>query len=340
MEFDKYPTGFRVVSNFSLEFKTTESDGVLFYVADNKQVDFIALYMKEGKLVFSFNCGSGPAVLTSANTFNDGQWHSVAFWRRQWRGRLYVDGASEAEDRAKGNARSINISPPLYLGGLSEMLASVAAGNLNAITTSFKGCIRNLQLESLDFGPHDREFDIKSCSDDEETGSFFYSDGGYVISSNSFQVGMEFEVSMDIKPRSRSGVLFSVSSSSGFFLIQMVDGEIIASASNGGAVIKVEKRPINSLCNGQWHNVRAKKDKAILSLVVDNNPAFPGIGESEIFIDTYDPAYIGGLPTSYQGVQTSAQYVGCIREVRVNGVLQNLEDGTIYGRVTSTCPTT
>ena len=61
-----------------MEFKTIVPDGLLFYVADDRQVDFIAVYLEEGKLKHSFNCGSGAARLVSTGTYNDGQWHRVS----------------------------------------------------------------------------------------------------------------------------------------------------------------------------------------------------------------------------------------------------------------------
>ena len=50
---------------------------MIVYMANERQVDFIALYMKAGRIVYMFNCGSGPARLTSAGAFNDGEWHTV-----------------------------------------------------------------------------------------------------------------------------------------------------------------------------------------------------------------------------------------------------------------------
>jgi hypothetical protein len=35
---------------FSLEFKTSVEEGVMFYVGDDRHIDFIALYMKGGKV--------------------------------------------------------------------------------------------------------------------------------------------------------------------------------------------------------------------------------------------------------------------------------------------------
>ena len=37
-------------SEFSIEFKTTHRNGIIFYVANARNVDFIALYMKNGRV--------------------------------------------------------------------------------------------------------------------------------------------------------------------------------------------------------------------------------------------------------------------------------------------------
>jgi laminin alpha 3/5 len=39
---------------FSLEFKTLARDGIMFYVADDRHIDYIALYMKDGQVGDSF----------------------------------------------------------------------------------------------------------------------------------------------------------------------------------------------------------------------------------------------------------------------------------------------
>ena len=64
-------------TKFSTEFKTTGSSGLMFYIADAKHSDFIGLYMHNGKLALSFNCGSGLATLKTGAKYNDGRWHRV-----------------------------------------------------------------------------------------------------------------------------------------------------------------------------------------------------------------------------------------------------------------------
>ena len=61
-------------SDFGVEFKTSEADGIIFYIADEKNSDFIALFVKNGKLVYGFNCGSGPVYIESPQPINDGRY--------------------------------------------------------------------------------------------------------------------------------------------------------------------------------------------------------------------------------------------------------------------------
>lgn len=60
-----------------MDFRTTEPDGVIFYFADDKHVDHISVVLKDGKIRFTFNSGTGPGMLMTENTVNDGQWHQV-----------------------------------------------------------------------------------------------------------------------------------------------------------------------------------------------------------------------------------------------------------------------
>ena len=37
-------------SDFTIDFKTTEQDGIIFYTADERDIDFIALFLKGGQV--------------------------------------------------------------------------------------------------------------------------------------------------------------------------------------------------------------------------------------------------------------------------------------------------
>lgn len=61
-----------------MDFKTNSRNGVLFYAADSRHEDFIAVYMHHGHVYYAFNCGNGAAVISSPYRFNDGVWHTVS----------------------------------------------------------------------------------------------------------------------------------------------------------------------------------------------------------------------------------------------------------------------
>lgn len=63
-EFSSAPGHFADKSEFAVEFKTSAGDGIILYVDDQaaNPVDFLALYVKNGFLVYAFNPGKGPAV--------------------------------------------------------------------------------------------------------------------------------------------------------------------------------------------------------------------------------------------------------------------------------------
>ena len=61
-----------------MEFRTTAENGVILYFSDRKNVDHIALSMKNGQIRYSFNSGTGPGIITSPETYNDGAYHTVS----------------------------------------------------------------------------------------------------------------------------------------------------------------------------------------------------------------------------------------------------------------------
>ena len=55
-----------------------------------------------------------------------------------------------------------------------------------------------------------RNKDVVPCSDKVESGTFFGPDGGHLMAFRRFRVGLDFDVTMQIKPRNVSGVLLAI----------------------------------------------------------------------------------------------------------------------------------
>ncbi|KAK7503357.1 hypothetical protein BaRGS_00005278, partial [Batillaria attramentaria] len=157
-EFSKMPSRIRIRSEFSLEFKTTASSGLLFYAADTKHIDSLSLYMVDGQINYRFNCGTGPANISSEKTYNDGQWHKVVFIRVRRLGKLTIDGDMVGRGESSGPTRAINVNPPYFVGGIAEEVAE--AGSV-----SFPGCIRAVKLRNHDLtDPSYVDPDVQPCS--------------------------------------------------------------------------------------------------------------------------------------------------------------------------------
>ena len=64
-------------SSFSilLEFQTVSSDTILLYTQGNR--DFLALELRDGRLIYSYNLGSGRTTISSTDTYSDGLLHVV-----------------------------------------------------------------------------------------------------------------------------------------------------------------------------------------------------------------------------------------------------------------------
>ena len=118
-------------SDMSIEFKTAEPDGIIFYAGErNHFVDHTALYLKGGRVHFSFNAGSGHKLLNSSEGFADDKWHTVIFNRHGKKGMLYVDDVLVDEGNSDGPTVGIEVQPPFYVGGVPRDVLLKALRNL------------------------------------------------------------------------------------------------------------------------------------------------------------------------------------------------------------------
>lgn len=78
----------------------------------------------------------------------------------------------------------------------------------------------------------------------------------YVVEN--FRVGLDIDISMEIKPRGTSGILMSVHGRRDFLLLQMVNGALIFSVDNGRGPIVATYIPPHEhhMCDGKWHYVQ------------------------------------------------------------------------------------
>lgn len=305
IEFDEIPQKIKKQYEFSLSFKTESSEGVLFYAADSRHTDFIALYLREGKVFHSFNCGSGSANISSERRYDDNEWHTVHFSRFHNKGKLVVDSEDEVHGESAGNTRTMQVQAPFFVGGVSggEHYEDVALNlkiDKNILERDqFVGCIMDIQAFNRPLGTPSNITQTIPCSTQIETGMFFGKGGGFVKLREKFKVGTELTVSMDIKPRSTTGLLMSVHGKRSFFVLELINGNISLTVNNGDEPFTAMyiPDPSENLCDGQWRTITAIKSFYVTTIKVNDVSSNPAIGDARAgSTDTTRPLFLGGHP--------------------------------------------
>ncbi|XP_078656989.1 pikachurin-like isoform X2 [Branchiostoma floridae x Branchiostoma belcheri] len=127
----------------SLEFKAESLDGLLMFSGKYRdgRGDFFSIALVNGHVQFRFNCGTGPANITTNSTVQLGKWHKLTVYRNRWNGWVSLDNKDTVHGRAKGLYHGITFRLPLYLGGVPDLgLVQEHTG----VAEGFKGCVQKL----------------------------------------------------------------------------------------------------------------------------------------------------------------------------------------------------
>ncbi|XP_051280131.1 basement membrane-specific heparan sulfate proteoglycan core protein isoform X11 [Dicentrarchus labrax] len=136
-----------------------------------KGKDFISLGLQNGRLVFSYQLGSGEAQILSRKPINDGRWHKITAVRTGKHGYIQIDGGAALHGQSKGGSLMVNTKGSIYLGGAPDM-AAMTGGKFSSGMT---GCVRNLTLmnarpgqqpaQAIDLQAHAaRGINVQPCS--------------------------------------------------------------------------------------------------------------------------------------------------------------------------------
>ena len=140
-------------------------DGILMYCSQSKdgQGDFASIAIKDGRVEFRFDTGSGPAILRSGVAINAGAWYSVYIERKLREGKLVFSTESSDDSnnsgestgisttvigKSPGSTRGLNIRTSLYFGGIDDFSKYEVAEGVG-VKRGFTGCIDNLKISGL-----------------------------------------------------------------------------------------------------------------------------------------------------------------------------------------------
>ncbi|XGW07796.1 hypothetical protein V3C99_010722 [Haemonchus contortus] len=322
LEYEVMPDSFDKSGTFSLQIRPSALNGVIMFAANDKHTDHIGLFLLNGRLVLSFDTGSGQTIIRSNRSILNGEWHSVKASRRGSEGLLVVDDES-TEAVVSAGTDAIDTQPPLYLGGIPNELASYARTIVPGVRTEFGGCIREFKLNDKKFDTVARDHGIGECSVRTESGLYFGKEGGYAILRKEFEVGKSFSAELEVRPRTQNGVLFSVGVIE-YLTVQLLNGNVKFTVNSGSGDESLIYTPptANTICDGHWHSIKIMKKKNLMTLTVDgkSNLNIMKRGKKHETV-TKDPIYLGGVPESVvsKGLETREPYVGCMRIMNLGG---------------------
>ncbi|XP_071997862.1 laminin subunit alpha-4 [Engystomops pustulosus] len=314
-EFQHIPKQFHKKSELSFRFRTHSSHGMIFYVSDEDENNFVTLFLADGQLHFKFNIGKQKLTIKSQEKYNDGMWHTIICVRDMNKGKLIIDGLRMLEDSLPLGHAAWNITAPLYIGGVAPGKAMKNV-QINSVY-SFSGCLGDLQLNGRSVTTPSQTFSVTPCFEGPvESGTYISSEGGYVILAESFDTGIKFEFVIEVRPRSNSGIIFHIQNIQEEYLnLHMKDGQVVVKVNFGNKEFSTSVVPKQSLCDGQWHRIAVIRDANVVQLDVDSEINHVVGPLNRKLVHLKEPIFVGGVPDPFlsPSLTTRNSFMGCIR---------------------------
>ncbi|XP_075069530.1 laminin subunit alpha-3 isoform X2 [Mixophyes fleayi] len=327
---------FKASSHFSLEVRTSDPAGLIFFMTDKQESTHLALHLSKGRFVFSLGTKGNKMKIRSQEKYNDGEWHTVVFSWDGTNGRLVIDGL-KARKGSVTKHFALDSMSLVYLGGVPSLKIQ------GMPKKSFAGCLRNVKMNEVALDRPSRTIGVTPCYDGSfETGVYFAQDAGHVVVDIVSDLGPEFELVFDIRPQSTEYVLLHIGDKPENRLsLYSHNGKVILSVNNGAGEFLASVTPPGLLCDGKWHTITVVQKQNAVQLYIDNQSKAAG-PNSALRSSTAAPLYIGGLPVGLETprLPVKRSFVGCMKNLKVNKKVINLgKISDIHGAISlSRCP--
>uniref|UniRef100_H3AL54 Laminin subunit alpha 5 n=1 Tax=Latimeria chalumnae TaxID=7897 RepID=H3AL54_LATCH len=312
LEYESVPESLKERSHFSMEVQLNSSNGLLFYVSDDLEKSYMALFVANGRFIFLIHINGAKLKLRVREKYNDSQWHTIFFSRDQNKASLVIDGL-KAQTGTLLKTDDFIARNPFYVGGVPA--------DKDASLRSFRGCMKNLKLDGEPLEPPTRVYGVIPCFQGSlEPGVYFSANGGYVTQDNSFVIGRDFELMLEVRPQSPSGLVFHAGRKGHYVTLYTENGKATVKVNTGAGGISASVTPRQSLCDGQWHAIAVIKRKNVIQLDVDTEGNYT-VGPSHAHsAGNEELLYVGGVPDTVEipVVPPPSSYIGCIRNVIIN----------------------
>ncbi|KAJ8348338.1 hypothetical protein SKAU_G00269270 [Synaphobranchus kaupii] len=137
----------RATGELSFSMKTNISKGLVLYLDDGGNCDFLELLVTGGRLQlrFSIHCAE-PATLLMETPVSDERWHTVLLTRNYRETMLVLDGEAKVAE-VKSKRREMAVVSDLFVGGIPpDMRLSALTSSTIKYEPPYLGLIANLKV--------------------------------------------------------------------------------------------------------------------------------------------------------------------------------------------------
>ncbi|KAM8831428.1 laminin subunit alpha-2 isoform 7-T7 [Spinachia spinachia] len=346
-----------------LNVKTTTPDNLLLYLGSVKYVDFLALEMRNGKVNFLWDVGSGVGrVEYPHHNLHDGNWHRIEASRNGLNGTISVyplEGPKAGMMPIPASANSptaftildVDQNAYLFVGGILGTVKKADAVQ----TATFSGCMGETFLDGKPIGlwNYNRsQGDCKGCvvspqrSDGEGTVQL---DGeGYAAVGRPTRWNPNVSsVTFKFRTFSSESLLMYLATEDmkDFMSLELSQGKVKVNFDLGSGVGSALSA--NRHNDGHWKSLtmsRNKKQATVTVVDIDSGAEEKIVSSSQgsatgLNLKENQKMYFGGLPTigNYRSEVTLKRYAGCLREIEISRTPYSLLSSSDYTGITKGC---
>ncbi|XP_053835688.1 neurexin 3 isoform X7 [Vidua macroura] len=340
----------------TLSFKTWQRNGLILHTG--KSADYVNLALKDGAVSLVINLGSGAfeAIVEPVNgKFNDNAWHDVKVTRNLRQVTISVDGILTTTGYTQEDYTMLGSDDFFYVGG-SPSTADLPG---SPVSNNFMGCLKEVVYKNNDI-----RLELSRLARIGDTKMKIYGEVKFICENVATLDPINFEtpeayislpkwntkrmgsISFDFrttepnglilfthgKPQERKDTRSQKNTKVDFFAVELLDGNLYLLLDMGSGTIKV-KATQKKANDGEWYHVDIQRDGRSGTISVNSRRTpFTASGESEI-LDLEGDMYLGGLPENRAGLILPTElwtamlnygYVGCIRDLFIDGRSKNI----------------
>ncbi|XP_045526116.1 neurexin-4 isoform X1 [Pieris brassicae] len=297
-------------------FKTSVASGALLY-SRGTQGDYLALQLRDNRLVLNIDLGSGLLTsLSVGSLLDDNIWHDVVISRNR-RDIIFSVDRVVVQGRIRGEFSRLNLNRAFYIGGVPNFQDGLV------VNQNFTGCVENMYLNSTNIiyelkqgyetgepFKYQKVNTLYSCPEPPLVPVTFLKAGSYA-KLRGYSGGNTLNVSLEFRTYELHGLLiYHKFKSDGYVKVFLEEGQVKVELFTEGSP-KVKLDNYAELFNdGRWHSLMLTMAPDTLILSLNYRPVKT---TKKLKFFTGSSYYIAGGKSGVRG------FVGCMRRIALDG---------------------